>query len=158
MARHAGIEIRHSKVCRSRTGGACSCRPTYQASVWSAVEQKRIRKTFSTLAEAKAWRSEAQTAIRRGTLRAPSQMTLRDAAEAWLEGARAGSIRNRLATTTNQVSSAATKPRSDSASFPSWATVSSRRSGAGTSKTSPTGFSARASIRPRSATRSTLFV
>jgi integrase len=95
VAHHAGIEIRHGKRCRSRSGGACSCRPTYQASVWSAVEQKRIRKTFATLAEARAWRSEAQTAIRRGTLRAPSQMTLRETAEAWLEGARAGSIRNR---------------------------------------------------------------
>jgi len=95
MAHHAGIEIRHSKVCRSRTSVACSCRPTYQASVWSPVEQKRIRKTFPTLAEARAWRSEAQTAIRRGTLRAPTQTTLREAAEAWLAGARAGSIRNR---------------------------------------------------------------
>jgi integrase len=95
MAHHAGIEIRHAKQCRSRSGGSCSCRPTYQASVWSAVEQKRIRKTFATLAEARAWRSEAQTAIRRGTLRAPSQLTLSEAAEAWLAGARAGSIRNR---------------------------------------------------------------
>jgi integrase len=95
MAHHAGIEIRHGKRCRSRSGGACSCRPTYQASVWSAAEQKRIRKTFPTLAEARAWRSEAQTAIRRGTLRAPSQVTLREAAEAWLEGARVGSVRNR---------------------------------------------------------------
>jgi integrase len=95
MAHHAGIEIRHGKRCRSRSGGACSCRPTYQASVWSAVEQKRIRETCPTLAEARAWRSEAQTAIRRGTLRAPSQVTLLEVAEAWLEGARAGSIRNR---------------------------------------------------------------
>jgi integrase len=95
MAHHAGIEIRHGKRCRSRSGGACNCRPTYQASAWSAVEQKRIRKTFPTLAEARAWRSEAQTAIRRGTLRAPSQLTLREVADAWLEGARAGSIRNR---------------------------------------------------------------
>jgi integrase len=95
VAHHAGIEIRHGKRCRSRSGGPCNCRPTYQASVWSAVEQKRLRKTFPTLAEARAWRSEAQTAIRRGTLRAPSQATLREAAEAWLEGARIGSIRNR---------------------------------------------------------------
>lgn len=95
MAHHEGIEIRHGKVCPSRSDGTCRCKPTYQASVWSAVEQKRIRKTFPTLAEARAWRSEAHTAIRRGTLRAPSQMTLRDAAEPWLEGARAGSIRNR---------------------------------------------------------------
>ena len=95
MAHHAGIEIRHGKRCRSRSGGACSCRPTYQASVWSAAEETRIRKTFPILAEARAWRSEAQTALRRGTLRAPTHTALREAAEQWLEGARAGSIRNR---------------------------------------------------------------
>jgi len=95
MARHAGIEIRHSRLCRSRDGASCNCKPTYQASAWSARDQKRLKKTFSTLAEAKAWRAEAQTAFRRGTMRAPSQLTLRDAAQAWLVGAREGSIRNR---------------------------------------------------------------
>ena len=55
-----GIRVRHSKVCLSRSGGTCRCRPTYQASVWSAREGKRVFKTFATLAEAKAWRSEAQ--------------------------------------------------------------------------------------------------
>jgi integrase len=95
MARHAGIEIRHSRLCRSRDGASCNCKPTYQASAWSAPDQKRLKKTFSTLAEAKAWRAEAQTALRRGTMRAPSQLTLRDAAQAWLDGARDGSIRNR---------------------------------------------------------------
>jgi integrase len=78
-----------------RSGGRCNCRPTYQASVWSARDGRRIKKSFPTLAEAKAWRAAAQTAIRRGTLRAPSQVTLREAAEAWLAGARDGSIRNR---------------------------------------------------------------
>jgi integrase len=73
----------------------CRCRPTYQASVWSAREGKRMFKTFTTLAEAKAWRSEAQVALRRGTMRAGSSGTLREAAEAWLEGAKSGAIRNR---------------------------------------------------------------
>src|SRR4051794_32588434 len=76
-------------------GGRCNCRPAYQASVWSAHEQKRIRKSFKTLAEAKAWRAEAQTAIRRGTMKAPSQLTLHAAAVAWVAGARDGSVRNR---------------------------------------------------------------
>jgi integrase len=49
-----GIRVRHSKLCPSRSGGACRCRPTYQANVWSAREGKRLFKTFASLAEAKA--------------------------------------------------------------------------------------------------------
>jgi integrase len=90
-----GIRLRHSKACPSRSGGACRCRPTYQASVWSAREGKRIFKSFPSLAEAKAWRAEAQVALRRGTMRAGSSGTLREAAEAWLEGVKSGAIRNR---------------------------------------------------------------
>src|SRR5829696_1515251 len=92
---HEGIDVRHSKRCRSRAGGGCDCTPSYQAHVWSNREQKRIRKTFPTLSAAKAWRREAQMALGAGTMRAPSPLTLREAAEAWLEGARDGSIRNR---------------------------------------------------------------
>jgi integrase len=91
----AGIRVRHSKVCPSRSGGTCQCRPTYQASVWSARESKRLFKTFASLADAKAWRTDAQVALRRGTMRAGSTGTLREAAEAWLEGVKSGAIRNR---------------------------------------------------------------
>jgi integrase len=76
-------------------GGRCNCRPTYQASVWSKQDGRRIKKSFHTHAEARAWRAAAQTEIRRGTMRGPSRLTLREASEAWLEGARDGSIRNR---------------------------------------------------------------
>ena len=95
MAAHVGILVRHLKACAAHSGGRCNCRPTYQASVWSARDGRRIKKSFPTLAEAKAWRVDAQGAIRRGTMRAPSQLTLREVAEAWLSGARKGSIRNR---------------------------------------------------------------
>src|SRR3954470_3813986 len=95
MARLEGIEVRHGKACPSRAGSRCNCRPSYQASVWSAREQTRIRKTFASAAEARAWRADAQTAIRRGTMRAPSSLTLREAVGAWLTGATDGSIRNR---------------------------------------------------------------
>jgi integrase len=91
----AGIEVRHQQDCRSREGQRCNCTPSYRASVWSAREGKRIRKTFETLAAAKAWRHDAATAVRDGTLRAPTPTTLREAASAWLECARDGSIRNR---------------------------------------------------------------
>jgi integrase len=59
---------------------------------------KKIRKTFTgkgALAEAKGWRADATGAVRRGTMRAPTQITLREAAEAWLEGAKSGGIRTR---------------------------------------------------------------
>src|SRR5215218_6138907 len=90
-----GIQVRHSKLCPTRTGGACRCKPTYQANVWSAREGKRIFKTFPTLAAAKAWRADTQVALRRGTVRAGSSPPLRAAAEAWLEGVKSGAIRNR---------------------------------------------------------------
>src|SRR3954454_20010604 len=95
MARLAGIEVRHRRGCASRAGGRCNCKPTYQASVWSNREGARIRKTFASAAEARAWRADSQTAIRRGTMRAPSALTMREAADAWLAGATDGSIRNR---------------------------------------------------------------
>jgi integrase len=95
MAQLTGIEVRHRKACASRDGRRCNCQPTYQASVWSARESKRIRKTFATLAEARAWRSETQTGVRRGTLRAPANMTVQEAADELLAGMKSGRVRNR---------------------------------------------------------------
>lgn len=95
MAQLSGIDVRHRTTCASRTGGKCNCKPAYQASVWSAREQKRLRKTFATLAAARAWRAEAQTAIRRGTLRAPIATTVREAGESLVEGMRSGRVRTR---------------------------------------------------------------
>jgi len=91
----AGIRVRHSKLCPTRSGQACRCKPTYEANVWSARESTRIYKALPTLAAAKAWRADAQVALRRGTMRAGSTVTLRDAAETWLAGVRTGAIRNR---------------------------------------------------------------
>lgn len=95
MGQLSGIEVRHGKACSSRGGGRCNCRPTYQASAWSALDNKRLRKTFPTLAAARAWRSEAQTAIRKGKLRAPAATTLREAAVELVEGMRSGKVRTR---------------------------------------------------------------
>src|SRR5215210_3794359 len=74
-----GIVTRHARACpAARAPGAqCKCTPRYQAHVWSARDNKRIRKTFRTQAEAKAWRSDTAAALRRGTLRAPMATTLR---------------------------------------------------------------------------------
>ncbi len=94
-SRTQGIETRHGRGCASRSGGACSCRPSYQASVWSKRERRRIRKTWPTLEAAKTWRQDSQVNVRKGTMRAPTATTLRQAAEAWLDGAGDGSILTR---------------------------------------------------------------
>jgi integrase len=90
-----GIEVRHAKGCRARSGGRCSCSPSYRVRVWSQRERKRVRKTFASLAEAKSWRAEALVALGQGTLRAPVPQTVRVAAELWLDGARQGNVRDR---------------------------------------------------------------
>jgi hypothetical protein len=91
-----GIVLRHSRRCSSLSDeGACDCRPGYQAQVFSPRDRRTIRKTFKALADARAWRVEAQSALHKGTLRAPSRITLDEAAEEWLAAAKAGVIRTR---------------------------------------------------------------
>jgi integrase len=94
-ARPEGVVVRHSRGCASRGGGNCDCRPGYQAQVFSQRDAKTIRKTFRNLSDARAWRAETHAALRRGTLRAPTRITLAEAAEEWLEAAQAGVIRTR---------------------------------------------------------------
>jgi integrase len=90
-----GIAKRHSKGCPSRDGGRCSCHAGWEAFAYSKRDGKKIRKTFSTKAEAKTWRADAIAQLARGGLRAPKPTTLSEAWEAWHEGAKAGTIRNR---------------------------------------------------------------
>jgi integrase len=92
MSSTTGIEIRHARGCASRSGAKCNCEKTYQANVWSAREKKRIRKTFPSLAAAKGWRADAYGAVRRGTMRAPTSVRLQEAADAWVAGAKDGTI------------------------------------------------------------------
>ncbi|HEY4897008.1 MAG TPA: tyrosine-type recombinase/integrase [Solirubrobacteraceae bacterium] len=54
-----------------------------------------MRRTFRTLADARAWRAHAQTATRQGLLRAPSRVTLEDAARQWCAAAAEGVVRTR---------------------------------------------------------------
>jgi integrase len=90
-----GITKRHSKLCNSRDGGRCNCEPAYRAEVYSKRDGKKIRRTFTREAEAKGWRAEALSALSKGALRAPKPTTVRQAWDAWHEGARAGTIHNR---------------------------------------------------------------
>jgi integrase len=95
--RQAGISVRHRRGCPAPQG-ACACRPAYQAMAWSAADRKPVRRTFASLAEAKAWRQETQVVLRKGTLRAPSARTLEEAAAEWMSAADAGVIRTRSGT------------------------------------------------------------
>jgi hypothetical protein len=90
-----GIEIRHTKRCGARGGDVCTCEPTFQAHVYDARSGRRIRKSFSTMGAAKAWRQEAVVALRSGTLRASDGRTVAQVAGDWLDGAQRGEIRNR---------------------------------------------------------------
>jgi integrase len=86
-----GVRQRHGRECNGN--GRCKC--PYEAFVYSKRDRKKIRKTFPTHAAAQAWRDDAKTAVRKRTLRAPASTTVDQAAEAWLDGARKGLIRNR---------------------------------------------------------------
>ena len=92
-----GVVVRHRRHCSDATptGRVCSCRPALQAQVWSPRDRKTVRKSFPTLAEARAWRQETQVALRKGTMRAPSSVSVGEAAAEWLERADAGLIRTR---------------------------------------------------------------
>src|SRR4051794_28788374 len=92
---HQGIRVRHRHTCPFADGGRCNCKPGYEASVFSAHDGRKIRRTFPSLAEARAWRADATTALRTGAMRAPSSLSVAEVATTWLAGARDGSIRNR---------------------------------------------------------------
>lgn len=95
MPRTPGIRVRHARSCRSGGGGRCNCSPSWEASVYLKREDRKVRKTFATFDEARAWRDTASVAARRGVLKGPTATKLEEAAEAWLRGARSGEITNR---------------------------------------------------------------
>jgi integrase len=96
-----GIQVVHSAYCPSRSGAACTkgrkdgCRPSFRASVYEKRTKVKHKRTFATLAEAKAWRTHASSQLLKGRDVGHSQQTLYEAAEAWLEGAKAGTVLNR---------------------------------------------------------------
>jgi integrase len=85
-----GIRQRHGRRCR---GGRCQC--SWEAFVYSKRDRKKVRKSFPTQAAAKAWRNETGVAAQRQLLRSPTAITVGQAAEEWLQGARRGVIRTR---------------------------------------------------------------
>ncbi len=89
-----GITIRHARGCEA-PASRCKCRPAFQAQVFSPRDRRTIRKSFRSISEARAWRTDTQTSLRRGTMRAPTRTTLEDAADDWLVAAKAGIARTR---------------------------------------------------------------
>ena len=90
-----GIEVRHRRGCPALDGGACRCAPGYRATVRSKRDRRKIQRTFATAAAAALWRQDALVDIRRGKLRAPKPITVRDVAQVWLADAEAGLVHDR---------------------------------------------------------------
>jgi integrase len=94
MAQSQGVRARHARTCRGSNGQRCSCSPRYEAFVYIAREQRKLRKSFETQAAAKAWRADMLSAANRRQLRTPTTITLRQAAGE-LAGVADGSIPTR---------------------------------------------------------------
>jgi hypothetical protein len=96
-ASHTGITTRHRNSCPAAedAGAGCRCSPTYRAQVYDMRTGRKLRKSFPSFAAARAWRSDAEVALRQGNITAALSPHLSDAAAAWLEGALEGAIRNR---------------------------------------------------------------
>ncbi len=90
-----GIRVRHARKCDSHEGGRCSCKPTYQAQAYDARSGRQVWRSFPTLSAAKLWRQDAQVALRRGTMRAPSHRTIAEAADYLIKGAHDGTLLDR---------------------------------------------------------------
>lgn len=90
--RQPGIYRVHGRGCE---GGRCRCTPSYQAAVYVAAQDKRLRKHFPSIREAESWRAEALGAVRTGQLRAVKPRTVREAADELLAGMEDGSLLNR---------------------------------------------------------------
>lgn len=90
--KQTGISKQHARGC---VGGNCRCAATFQATVYSARDRKRIRKTFPTEKQAVLWRGEIRAAVEQGKIRAPSSTTFADAAAALLAGMKDNTIENR---------------------------------------------------------------
>jgi integrase len=86
-----GVRAKHTRTCASQEGARCNCKPSYEARVWSAREQKSISKSFRSQAAAKSWRAAALKAVERGSMKAPTKLTVKAAAEAFIERLRDGS-------------------------------------------------------------------
>jgi integrase len=92
-----GLEIRHEQSCRKKKdeSAGCNCRPSYRGRVRNG-RTKMLRGPWTrNLSQARSWRVQTQAKLDAGETPERAKRTVADAAEAWLEGAKAGTIRNR---------------------------------------------------------------
>ena len=91
-----GITVRHTKSCQTHVDRQCDCAPTFQAWVFDQRADRKVYKTHRTAGAAKTWRQDMLVAIRRGEVAAAkTTLTVEDAVNAWLDGARRGTVRTR---------------------------------------------------------------
>lgn len=101
MSRHErhsdGIYYQHSSKCNGRkSDGSCRCNPSYQATVWLARNNRRLKKVFPTVSQAKSWRAELVAASKHGgTLPTTSRLTVAQALDEYIDGMKSGAILNR---------------------------------------------------------------
>lgn len=90
-----GIDVRHRKSCLCpRADGKC-CNAPFQAHVWDARNNKRVRKTFPTKTAAAQWRTDAQRALREGDGVSTRGPKVKDAFGTVLAGMEAGTVLDR---------------------------------------------------------------
>jgi hypothetical protein len=83
-----GVRVRHSRGCdRER----CRC-TTLEAFVYDRRTDQKLRRKFTNVAEAKAWRQDTLVGVRRGVVRPPSSVTLREKADALIDVMKAGTV------------------------------------------------------------------
>ncbi len=89
-----GIEVHHKKACRSRAGRRCNCQPSFRAKATTPAGRVTSPR-FPTLAAARNWRADTLAAVNAGSFIPPTTVTVREAAETFIEGAREGTILSR---------------------------------------------------------------
>src|SRR4051812_28886212 len=91
----AGIRARHARSCALYHRADCTCRPSFEAGIYSKRDGRKVRRTFSTLAEAKRWLNQQRKRRDDGALAAPARITLQEATTRWVELAGSGGALNR---------------------------------------------------------------
>ena len=90
-----GIQVVHKRACASFEERSCNCHPSYKAEVWIPKRNRKLRRSFPTVAAARAWRHDALVALQKRTFHSGSPTTIREAAVALMAGIRSGAIRTR---------------------------------------------------------------
>src|SRR4051794_12534167 len=92
-----GIRYRHSRSCTNHDAcdKKCGGDKPWEAWVYHKREKVKERQSFATQAAARGWRTDAVKEVKDKKRRPPTARTLGQEVEAWLDGARAGSILNK---------------------------------------------------------------